>query len=56
MSPCGKIAASAGEDKKIRIWDLAEGKQIKVRSLKYQPGDGKWDVGITGSRAPNSKL
>ena len=31
VSPCGKIAATAGEDKKIRIWDLAQCKPIKVK-------------------------
>ena len=28
-SPDGKLAASAGEDKKIRVWDLAQGGLIK---------------------------
>jgi transcription initiation factor TFIID subunit 5 len=30
VSPCGRLAATAGEDKRIKIWDLAEGKWIKV--------------------------
>jgi WD40 repeat protein len=33
VSPCGRMAASAGEDKRIKIWDLAEGKWIKVKQL-----------------------
>jgi WD40 repeat protein len=35
VSPCGKIAATAGEDKKIRIWDLAQNKPIKVNMPAY---------------------
>ena len=31
VSPCGRLAASGGEDKRIKIWDLAEGKWIKVK-------------------------
>ena len=30
VSPCGRVAASAGDDKKIRIWDLNESKLVKV--------------------------
>ena len=29
MSPDGKQMASAGEDRKVRIWDLAQGTQVK---------------------------
>jgi WD40 repeat protein len=43
VSPCGRLAATAGEDKRIKIWDLAEGKWIKV-SARPSVAD-PWNLG-----------
>lgn len=55
-SPCGKFLATAGEDNTIRLWDSADGIEIKViqahagdiRALTFNPdgglfASGSWD-------------
>ncbi len=53
VSPCGRLAATAGEDKRIKIWDLAEGKWIKVSCSSQFCGSMKfWYESVSGSADP----